>query len=78
MADCHNVYCFDMMLKEKWRTKLGAMGGNIVLKADPQKLSVFSNGYGTDDDDKKVNLSKTFTWSFGGQNGDKRRQKSVL
>lgn len=71
MADCHNVYCFDMMLKEKWRTKLGALGGNIVLKADPQKLSVFSNGYGTADDDKKVNLSKTFYMELYSQSGRK-------
>ena len=69
MADCHNVYCFDMMLKEKWRTKLGALGGNIVLKADSQKLSVFSNGYGTDDDDKKVNLGKTFYMELYSRSG---------
>ena len=69
MADCHNVYCFDMMLNEMWRTKLDAMGGNIVLKADSQKLSVFSNGYGTDDDDKKVNLGKTFYMELYSRSG---------
>lgn len=71
MADCSNVYCFDMMLKEKWRTKLGAMGGNIVLKADSQKLSVFSNGYGTADDDKKVNMGKAFYLELYSQSGRK-------
>lgn len=69
MADCHNVYCFDMMLNEMWRTKLDAMGGNIVLKADSLKLSVFSNGYGTDDDDKKVNLGKTFYMELYSRSG---------
>lgn len=71
MADCSNVYCFDMMLKEKWRTKLGAMGGNIVLKADSQKLSVFSNGYGTADDDKKVDMGKAFYLELYSQSGRK-------
>lgn len=71
MADCSNVYCLDMMLKEKWRTKLGAMGGNIVLKAEPQKLSVFSNGYGTADDDKKVNMGKAFYLELYSQSGRK-------
>lgn len=71
MADCSNVYCFDMMLKEKWRTKLGAMGGNIVLKADPQKLSVLSNGYGTADDDKKVDMGKAFYLELYSQSGRK-------
>ena len=69
MADCSNVYCFDMMLNEMWRTKLDAMGGNIVLKADSLKLSVFSNGYGTDDDDKKVNLGKTFYMELYSRSG---------
>lgn len=71
MADCSNVYCFDMMLKEKWRTKLGAMGGNIVLKADSQKLSVLSNGYGTADDDKKVDMGKAFYLELYSQSGRK-------
>ena len=71
MADCSNVYCLDMMLKEKWRTKLGAMGGNIVLKADSQKLSVFSNGYGTADDDKKVDMGKAFYLELYSQSGRK-------
>ena len=69
MADCSNVYCFDMMLNEMWRTKLEAKGGNIVLKADSLKLSVFSNGYGTDDDDKKVNLGKTFYMELYSRSG---------
>ena len=69
MADCSNVYCFDMMLNEMWRTKLDARGGNIVLKADSLKLSVFSNGYGTDDDDKKVNLGKTFYMELYSRSG---------
>ena len=69
MADCSNVYCFDMMLNEMWRTKLDAKGGNIVLKADSLKLSVFSNGYGTDDDDKKVNLGKTFYMELYSRSG---------
>lgn len=69
MADCSNVYCFDMMLNEMWRTKLDAMGGNIVLKADSLKLSVFSNGYGTDDDDKKVNLGKAFYMELYSRSG---------
>lgn len=69
MADCSNVYCFDMMLNEMWRTKLDAKGGNIVLKADSLKLSVFSNGYGTDDDDKKVNLGKAFYMELYSRSG---------
>lgn len=69
MADCSNVYCLDMMLNEMWRTRLDAMGGNIVLKADSLKLSVFSNGYGTDDDDKKVNLGKTFYMELYSRSG---------
>ena len=58
-----------MMLNEMWRTKLDAKGGNIVLKADSLKLSVFSNGYGTDDDDKKVNLGKTFYMELYSRSG---------
>ena len=69
MADCSNVYCLDMMLNEMWRTRLDAMGGNIVLKADSLKLSVFSNGYVTDDDDKKVNLGKTFYMELYSRSG---------
>ena len=69
MADCSNVYCLDMMLNEMWRTRLDAMGGNIVLKADSLKLSLFSNGYGTDDDDKKVNLGKTFYMELYSRSG---------